>query len=58
MDELRIEIEPQIRCRCGKSIIPINEKEREEYDIAVREIEKRSLQHAKPIGDEAVERRD
>ena len=56
MDELRIEIEPQIRCRCGKSIIPMNEKEREEYDIAVREIETRSLQ--KPIGDEAVERRE
>ena len=56
MDELRIEIEPQIRCRCGKSIIPMNEKEREEYDIVVREIEKRSLQQAKPI--EAVERRE
>ena len=58
MDKFRIEIESQIRCRCGKSIIPMNEKEREEYDIAVREIEKRSLQHAKPFGDEAVERRE
>ena len=57
MDKFQIEIEPQIVCRCGK-ILPMNEKEREEYDIAVREIEKRSLQHAKPIGDEAVERRE
>ena len=58
MDKLHIVIEAQTICRCGKSIIPMNEKEREEYDIAVREIEKRSLQHAKPIGDEAVERRE
>jgi hypothetical protein len=57
MDRVRIEIEPQTICRCGK-ILPMNERERREYDDFVREIEKRRLQHAKPSGDEAVEGRE
>ena len=31
MDKFQIVIEPQIICRCGKSIVPIDAKEREEY---------------------------
>ena len=57
MDKFQIEIEPQIVCRCGK-ILPMNAKEREEYEAAVHQVEKRRLQHAKPAGDEAVEIRD
>ena len=46
-----------IVCRCGK-ILPMNAKEREEYEAAVHQVEKRRLQHAKPIRAEAVERRE
>ena len=59
MEKFQIVIEePQIVCRCGKSIISMNAKEREEYEAAVHQIEKRRLQHAKPIRVEAVERRE
>ena len=58
MEKFQIVIEePQIVCRCGK-ILPMNAKEREEYEAAVHQIEKRRLQHAKPIRAEAVERRE
>ena len=61
MDKLRIEIEPQILCKCGKSIVPMTKTERDEYDAAVRQIEERRSQTApEPTGDEEnfVERRD
>ena len=57
MHKFQIEIEPQIVCRCGK-ILPMNAKEREVYDSAVRKIEERQLEYAKLTGDDAVERRD
>ena len=55
MDKLRVEIEPQTICKCGK-ILPMNAKEREEYNAAARKIEERQLEYEKPI--EAVERRE
>ena len=54
MDKLRVEIEPQIVCRCGK-ILPMSEKERREYDAVIREIEERQLEYAKLTGDESKE---
>ena len=57
MDKLRVEIEPRTICRCGK-ILPMNEKERREYDAVVREIEERRLQYAKSTSDEAVNTKD
>ena len=57
MDKLRVEIEPQTIRRCGK-ILPMNEKERREYDAVVREIEERRLQYAKSTSDEAVNIKD
>ena len=57
MDKLRVEIEPRTICRCGK-ILPMNEKERREYDAVVREIEERRLQYAKPSDGEAAEGRE
>ena len=57
MDKYQIEIEPQIVCRCGK-ILPMNAKEREEYDAAARKIEEPRLEYAKSTGDEAVNTKD
>ena len=54
MDKFQIEIEPQIVCRCGK-ILPMNAKEREEYNAAVRRIGERQLEYAKLTGDESKE---
>ena len=54
MDKPLVEIEPQIVCRCGK-ILPMNAKEREEYNAAARQIEERQLEYAKLTGDESKE---
>ena len=54
MDKFQIEIEPQIVCRCGK-ILPMNAKEREEHNAAVRKIGERQLEYAKSTGDESKE---
>ena len=54
MDKLRVEIEPQTICKCGK-ILPMNAKEREEYNAAARKIEEGQLEYAKLIGDESQE---
>ena len=55
MDKLQIVIEPQVICRCGKSIVPMVAKEREEYEAAVRQVEKRGVQAAVPAEEKIVE---
>ena len=55
MDKFQIVIEPQIICRCGKSIVPIDAKEREEYEAAVRHIVERGVQAARPTEENIVE---
>ena len=55
MEEFQIVIEPQVICRCGKSIVPMDAKEREEYEAAVCQIEKRSVQAAVPAEGKIVE---
>ena len=56
MEKFQIVIEePQIVCRCGKSIISMNAKERDEYNAAARKIEERQLEYAKLTGDESKE---
>ena len=44
---IRITIEPQTICPCGKSYIPMNVQERVAYDDAVRRIEEARRSAAK-----------
>ena len=56
--KFQIVIEPQIVCSAsysGKSIVPMDANEREEYEAAVRQIEKRGVQAAEPAEGNIVE---
>ena len=51
MEAAQIVIEPQVLCPCGKSILPMNEEQRANYEEAIRKIQEARSQATEEAGE-------